>query len=70
MRIHEQKQALVRLKSKHFALCPQKRGGLLGTGTGWEEGGGGNRAPTRKTEEVEDRRQNNPPTRLRPLRSN
>ena len=54
----------------HFALRPQKRGGLLGTGTGWEEGGGGNRAPTRKTEEVEDRRQNNPPTRLRPLRSN
>ena len=32
---------LYRLKSEHFALRPQKRGGLLGTGAGWEEGGGG-----------------------------
>ena len=46
-----------------FAVRPQKRGSLLGTGGG---GGGGaaksegsTRTPTRKTEEAVDRRQNN-----------
>ena len=29
--------------SKHFALSPQKRGGLLGTGTAGGGGGGGGR---------------------------
>ena len=39
-------------KYKHFALHPQKRGGLLGTGTGVEGGKrvkARPRAPTRKT---------------------
>ena len=51
---------------KHFALRPQKQGCLLGTGTGGGGGGGEGgervkarpRAPTRKTEEAVDRRQN------------
>ena len=61
--------------SKHFALGPQRSVGLLGTGwaegggggRGREEGGEGGkrmkarpRALTLKTEEVVDRRQNNP----------
>ena len=53
------------LVSKHCALRPQKRGGLLGTETGVGAWVGGERvkarplAPTRKTEEAVDRRQNN-----------
>ena len=53
------------LVSKHFALCPQKRGGLLWTGTGVGLGGRGERVkaglrtPTRKTEEAMDHHQNN-----------
>ena len=34
----------------HFALRPQKRGGLLGTGTCRGGGGGGGGAPGRKSE--------------------
>ena len=47
--------------SKYFAFRPQKRGGILGTGTGGGEGAGGRggERPTRKTEEAVDRRQNN-----------
>ena len=48
--------------SIHFASCPPKRGGLLGTGTRGEEGErvtARPRAPTRKTEEAVDRRHNN-----------
>ena len=52
--------------SKHVALCPQKRGGLVGIGTGG--GGGGGRRKSewldralwpRMTEEAADHRQNN-----------
>ena len=43
----------------HFALRLQKRGGLLGTGTGGERVKARPRAPIRKTEEAVDHRQNN-----------
>ena len=72
--------------SKHLALRSQKLGCLLGTGTGGGGGGGGGgegggrkigrmkgrpRAPTRKTEEAVDLRQNNRLLSvLSPLRSN
>ena len=58
------------LSMDHFALRPQKRGGLLGTGTGTRWGGGGGGGGTKewrldfgyspkKTGETVDRRQNN-----------
>ena len=49
--------------SKHFSLRPERRGGLLRTGTGGDEGEREKAphplAPTRKTEEAVDRRQSN-----------